>query len=204
LVHPYLSCFQELDLSIDVATPGSIGLMNLGLHLLRSETGLKRLMLTHLGETASLIIYLSPETIRFCYHPHGFGEVIHQTNLQCDLQISEGRYFAEHFSQKDLPDIFLSTFSNNLTRFAEDLGETMVRLSGARPRDQIKVLLSGGPSQILHFPKCFERFSELSIHHLTFEEHLTRRHITLSPNVKRDALATFSPYFVGYLEAMGP
>lgn len=203
LVHPYIALFKELDLSIDVATPSSIGLMNIGLHLMRTHMGLKRLVLAHLGDSATLLLYLSPETIRFCYHPHGFGEIIQQTMLHCDLKTTEGRYFAEHLDQKDIPDIFLSSFSNHLTRFSEQLGHAIVRISESKPKDRISVLLSGGPSQISSLHKCFQRFTELNIQNLNFEHHLMRNHIVLGQNVNRNALATYGPHFLGFLETKG-
>jgi len=195
--------FEDIDLQLDVATPASVGLMTIGLRLLHSRKTPGPIILAHLGDTASLLVYVSRQAFRFCYHPRGFTKVIHETIKHCDLQFTEGRYFAEHLNEKNMPDIFMASFNNNLTRYIESLGNQMVQLANHQNNDKITILLSGGPTRVANMLPCFKRFPELDVQHLDFNTHLMNNKLVLEEGIDPHALATFSPHFVGYMESMG-
>ncbi len=202
-IQPYIQLFEDIDFQLDVATPASVGLMTIGLRLLHSRKTPGPIILAHLGDTASLLVYVSRQAFRFCYHPRGFTKVIHETIKHCDLQFTEGRYFAEHLNEKNMPDIFMASFNNNLTRYIESLGNQMVQLANHQNNDKITILLSGGPTRVANMLPCFKRFPELDVQHLDFNTHLMNNKLVLEKGIDPHALATFSPHFVGYMESMG-
>lgn len=193
--------FEEIDHPLTAVSPGSIGLFNVGLYLLQSKET-ERLAMVHVGDQSTLLLYLSPQHVRFMYYPTGILDSIHGAIKQCDLTLPEGRYFTEHLSEKNIPDVFLSAFHNGVSRFCESLGSQIVNLCEANPAGPIPTYFSGGALRAISLDTHFSKFSELKVTRLNADSHLTRKHIQLSPAIKPDDIATFFPCLIGHLEAL--
>lgn len=195
--------FDEAGHPLTTASPASVGLLNVALSLLKTGEH-ARLVMAQLGECSALLLYVSPEHVRFMYYPAGQGEVIAAATKHCELTLSEGRYFAEHASEKDIPDVFSTAFKTSVSRYCETLCAHMVNLAEATPDQPVPVYYCGGPSRVSHVATALERAREIQPMVLNYTAHLRRKNIQLGPSANADDIATYFPSLIGHLEALIP
>jgi Tfp pilus assembly PilM family ATPase len=193
--------FEEISFPLSIVSPGSIGLFNVGLHqLYRKE--FEHIAMAHMGDVSTLLLFISPQHVRFFYYPSGLRECLLSAVKQCDLSLSEGRYFAENFSEKNVPDIFVSAFKQSLNKTCENISGQIVNLSEASPDKPVPVLWSGGSLKILDIESQFNLVPELLVTPLTFQTHLSRKNVKLVDTKWADEIAAFFPALIGHLEAL--
>ncbi len=194
-IRPWITLFEEMDTPLSSVVPGSVGLLNFGLHLLRSHQAHDQLALVHIGDRSTLMLYISQDLIRFYYEPCGLLDCITQATKQCHLTLQEGRYFATHLSQKDIPELFVSCFYNGLSRFTEDITARLLKLCPQQEDKKTRVLVSGGACCVSELTQLVGRAPELTVDLLTPESYTS--HLTFATPGIQNTVFTFFPSLLG-------